>query len=83
VNYRHAFHAGNFADLLKHAAVTLLMDRLTSAGDPVLVLDSHAGAGIYALDGAMALKSGEARAGILRLAPTARGRSGSIPGRRC
>lgn len=64
MNYRHAFHAGNFADLVKHAAITLIVDRLTEDSEPFLVLDSHAGAGAYELDGEMARKSGEADSGI-------------------
>ena len=67
MNYRHAFHAGNFADLVKHAAVTLIMDRLTAAAQPLLVVDSHAGAGAYDLEGELARKSKEAEAGIGRL----------------
>jgi 23S rRNA (adenine2030-N6)-methyltransferase len=67
VNYRHAFHAGNFADLVKHAAITLIMDRLLNLPEPLLVLDTHAGAGTYDLGGDLARKSGEAEAGIVRL----------------
>lgn len=67
MNYRHAFHAGNFADLVKHAAVTLIMDRLGAAREPLLVVDSHAGAGAYDLAGDLARKSKEAEAGIVRL----------------
>ena len=67
MNYRHAFHAGNFADLVKHAAITLVMDRLVAVSDPLLVLDTHAGAGLYDLEGEMARRSGEAAAGVLRL----------------
>ena len=67
MNYRHAFHAGNFADLVKHAAVTLIMDRLVALPEPLLVVDSHAGAGLYDLQGDMAQKSREAEAGVLRL----------------
>jgi 23S rRNA (adenine2030-N6)-methyltransferase len=67
VNYRHAFHAGNFADLIKHAAIGLIMDRLVAAPEPLLVLDSHAGAGLYDLTGDAARKSGEADAGVARL----------------
>jgi 23S rRNA (adenine2030-N6)-methyltransferase len=64
MNYRHAFHAGNFADVVKHAALTQLLARLTA---PVHVIDTHAGAGVYDLSGDAAAKSGEAKAGILRL----------------
>ena len=67
MNYRHAFHAGNFADLVKHTAITLIMDRLAAVAEPLLVLDSHAGAGVYDLDGEMARKSGEAKVGIVQL----------------
>jgi 23S rRNA (adenine2030-N6)-methyltransferase len=67
LNYRHVFHAGNFADLIKHAAVTLIMDRLIARPQSLLVLDSHAGAGTYDLTGDLARKSGEALAGIIPL----------------
>jgi 23S rRNA (adenine2030-N6)-methyltransferase len=67
LNYRHAYHAGNFADLVKHAAVGLILDRMLSDAAPVLAVDTHAGAGLYDLSGAMARKSGEADAGIVRL----------------
>jgi 23S rRNA (adenine2030-N6)-methyltransferase len=67
MNYRHAFHAGNFADLLKHAVVLQLVDRLTAAGGPLQVFDTHAGAGAYDLRGEEARKSGEAEAGLFRL----------------
>lgn len=66
MNYRHAFHAGNFADLVKHAALLQLLGRLTDAG-PLSVLDTHAGRGLYDLQGDEARKSGEAAAGIIRL----------------
>jgi 23S rRNA (adenine2030-N6)-methyltransferase len=67
LNYRHAFHAGNFADLAKHAAVGLVLDRLLADGAALRVVDTHAGAGLYDLTGTMARKSGEAEAGVLRL----------------
>lgn len=67
MNYRHAFHAGNFADLVKHACLTLLMDRLTDQPGPLTVVDTHAGAGAYDLSGDMARKSGEAERGVVRL----------------
>ena len=66
MNYRHAFHAGNFADLVKHAALLAMLRELTKGG-PVTVVDTHGGAGLYDLSGEMALKSGEASAGIGRL----------------
>ena len=67
MNYRHAFHAGNFADLVKHAALLRLMADLTAKGPPLTVIDTHAGRGLYDLAGAEARKSGEAEAGIVRL----------------
>jgi 23S rRNA (adenine2030-N6)-methyltransferase len=67
LNYRHAFHAGNFADLVKHAALLRLLAELTKAGGPLTVIDTHAGRGVYDLAGPEARKSGEAEAGIARL----------------
>ncbi|HEX5961752.1 MAG TPA: 23S rRNA (adenine(2030)-N(6))-methyltransferase RlmJ [Rhodanobacteraceae bacterium] len=67
MNYRHAFHAGNFADVFKHAILLALLDALTAKGKSLCYLDTHAGAGSYALDGAEALKTGEWRDGIGRL----------------
>jgi len=67
LNYRHAFHAGNFADLVKHAALLQLLARLTAQTGPLSVIDTHAGRGLYDLAGVEAKKSGEAEAGIARL----------------
>ncbi len=67
MNYRHAFHAGNFADLLKHAILVAALARLVTKGAPITVIDTHAGAGLYELDGPAAKASGEAAAGIGRL----------------
>jgi 23S rRNA (adenine2030-N6)-methyltransferase len=66
LNYRHAFHAGNFADLVKHAALLQLLARL-QGGSPLTVIDTHAGRGRYDLAGPEARRSGEAEAGIVRL----------------
>jgi 23S rRNA (adenine2030-N6)-methyltransferase len=77
MNYRHGFHAGNFADLLKHAALCELLRLLTAKDKKLFVLDTHAGAGGYDLGGSLASRTREAEAGILRLA--AAPRSG-IPG---
>ena len=65
MNYRHSFHAGNFADLVKHALVLWLL-RERQAGGPVTVLDTHAGAGLYDLTGD-ATRLREAEAGVARL----------------
>jgi 23S rRNA (adenine2030-N6)-methyltransferase len=67
LNYRHAFHAGNFADLVKHAALLRLLSELTATGGPLTVIDTHAGRGLYDLAGPEARKSGEAEAGIVQL----------------
>jgi 23S rRNA (adenine2030-N6)-methyltransferase len=67
MNYRHAFHAGNFADLVKHAALTLMLRQMTAQAGPLTVIDTHGGAGVYELDSDMAARSGEAAVGIGRL----------------
>ncbi|MFL5296495.1 MAG: 23S rRNA (adenine(2030)-N(6))-methyltransferase RlmJ [Phenylobacterium sp.] len=67
LNYRHAFHAGNFADLVKHAALLALLARLQAGAGALSVIDTHAGRGLYDLAGPEARKSGEAEAGILRM----------------
>ena len=67
MNYRHAYHAGNVADCLKHALLVWLLRAMARKPAPFVVLDSHAGAGRYDLAGAEARCSGEARGGILRL----------------
>jgi 23S rRNA (adenine2030-N6)-methyltransferase len=67
LNYRHAFHAGNFADLVKHAGLLRLLGELTAKGPPLTVIDTHAGRGLYDLAGEEARKSGEAEAGVARL----------------
>ena len=64
MNYRHAYHAGNFADLVKHAA---LLEVLARMDRPLTVVDTHAGAGRYDMAGPEALRSGEAAAGVGRL----------------
>lgn len=68
MNYRHAFHAGNFADLVKHASLLAVLSRLTADPAPLLIVDTHAGAGMYDLEGAEAVRSREAAAGAARLA---------------
>ena len=66
MNYRHAFHAGNFADCTKHALLVWLLRALARKPAPFAVLDTHAGAGRYDLSG-VAERTGEWRAGIGRL----------------
>ena len=67
MNYRHAFHAGNHADVLKHVVLLALCDALTAKPAPLFALDTHAGRGLYALDGNSAQRTGEAEGGIGRL----------------
>lgn len=67
MNYRHAFHAGNHADVLKHVVLLALCDALTAKPAPLFALDTHAGRGLYALDGTSAQRTGEAEGGIGRL----------------
>lgn len=67
MNYRHAFHAGNFADVFKHAILLALLDALMRKDTPLCYLETHAGRGRYALDDAQADKTGEWRDGIARL----------------
>jgi 23S rRNA (adenine2030-N6)-methyltransferase len=66
MNYRHGFHAGNFADVVKHAVLVLLVDSLREKPQPFCVIDTHAGAGSYDLGGEAA-RTGEFRHGIMRL----------------
>ncbi len=67
MNYRHEFHAGNFADVFKHAALTRILVHLREKLQPFRVIDTHAGAGLYDLASAEASRSGEWRDGIARL----------------
>jgi 23S rRNA (adenine2030-N6)-methyltransferase len=67
VNYRHAFHAGNFADCMKHAVLAWLLRALMRKSAALFMLDTHAGAGRYDLDGEPAARTGEWRKGIGRL----------------
>lgn len=73
MNYRHAFHAGNHADCLKHALLLLLLDALKRKDAPFAVLDTHAGRGVYDLSADEAARTGEAARGALRLAAVADG----------
>lgn len=72
MNYRHGYHAGNFADLLKHTALCELLRLMTSKDKKLFVLDTHAGAGGYDLAADKARRTGEAEAGIVRLMAEAR-----------
>lgn len=67
MNYRHAFHAGNFADVVKHIVLTRILLYLHEKPAPFRVIDTHAGAGLYDLAGDEAERTGEWRTGIARL----------------
>ena len=67
MNYRHAYHAGNFADVVKHAVLARLLVHLCSKPAPYRVIDTHAGAGSYDLAGPEATRSQEWHGGIGRL----------------
>ncbi len=64
MNYRHAYHAGNHADVLKHALLARALERLVAKDKPLAVLDAHAGLGTYDLQGIAASKTGEWQSGI-------------------
>jgi len=67
LNYRHAFHAGSFADVVKHAVMVRILRHLRAKPAAFRVIDTHAGAGLYDLAGPEANRSPEWRAGIARL----------------
>jgi 23S rRNA (adenine2030-N6)-methyltransferase len=67
MNYRHSYHAGNFADVAKHLAEVAILTHLAKKDAPFAVIDSHAGRGLYDLASEDARKTGEAKAGIERI----------------
>jgi 23S rRNA (adenine2030-N6)-methyltransferase len=67
LSYRHAFHAGNHADVLKHTVLIQLLRYLNQKETPYTYVDTHAGAGMYALDSSEAVKNAEFDSGIGRL----------------
>jgi len=67
LSYRHAFHAGNHADVLKHLVLTLCIEHMNAKNKPYTLVDTHAGAGQYAIDSDEARKTGEYIDGIARL----------------
>jgi 23S rRNA (adenine2030-N6)-methyltransferase len=67
MNYRHAYHAGNFADVLKHVVLVALLDHLGKKPAPYFFMDTHAGRGAYPLGAAETQRAGEYRDGIARL----------------
>ncbi|MDB5739712.1 MAG: hypothetical protein JWP16_752 [Alphaproteobacteria bacterium] len=75
MNYRHGYHAGNFADVVKHIALVAIIQHLKRKDTPFAVIDTHAGRGFYDLSGEHAGKTGEAQNGIARL----QGLAGAMP----
>lgn len=67
LSYRHGFHAGNNADVLKHLILCAVISYIRKKDKPFTIIDTHAGGGIYRLNDAMAEKTGEAEDGIVRL----------------
>ncbi len=67
-SYRHAFHAGNHADVLKHTTLIATLRHLMHKDSALMLVDTHAGAGLYRLDSEFSDTSGEARDGIFKLA---------------
>ena len=69
LSYRHGFHAGNFADVLKHMVLIHVLEYMKQKEKPLRLIDTHAGAGVYKLNGAQAQKNREFDNGIARLWP--------------
>lgn len=67
LSYRHAFHAGNFADVLKHSVLTLILEYITRKEKGFTYIDTHSGAGMYQLADKYAQKTGEFKRGIAKL----------------
>ena len=64
LSYQHGYHAGNFADVIKHVTLTRLLNYMVNKEKPLLYLDTHSGRGMYDLQDKKALKTGEAQQGI-------------------
>ncbi|MCE3253170.1 MAG: rRNA ((2030)-N(6))-methyltransferase RlmJ [Cellvibrio sp.] len=67
LSYRHGFHAGNFADVLKHTVLVHMLEYMTQKDKPLRIIDTHAGAGVYKLNGPQAQKNREFDNGIGQL----------------
>lgn len=67
MNYKHAYHAGNFADVAKHILLLQLLSQFSAKAKPYYVLDAYGGRGLYSLESTEATKTGEANKGILAL----------------
>ena len=69
LSYQHLFHAGNPADVHKHALLSFALDYLTQKDKPLTYIETHAGRGLYDLTAPEAEKTGEARVGVEKLGP--------------
>ena len=67
LSYRHGFHAGNFADVLKHTVLVHMLEYMIQKDKPLRIIDTHAGAGVYKLNGPQAQKNREFDSGISQL----------------
>ena len=67
LSYQHIYHAGNLADVHKHALLAFVLEYMTRKDKPLSYLETHAGRGLYRLDATEARRTGEAAAGIMRL----------------
>ena len=67
MNYRHAYHAGNFADVVKHVALVAILQHLRKKDSAFAVIDTHAGRGLYDLNAAEATRTNEAENGIVKV----------------
>ncbi|GAA6143072.1 23S rRNA (adenine(2030)-N(6))-methyltransferase RlmJ [Hydrogenophaga sp. 5NK40-0174] len=79
LSYRHAFHAGNHADVLKHSVLLALLQYLKQKDGGVLMVDTHSGAGLYRLDKEQALTSGESLQGIHAVRQAAANKPDKVP----
>ena len=77
MNYRHAFHAGNHADVLKHIVLTRLIALMSRKEQPFAYIDTHAGLGLYDLQGDQASRTGEYLDCLLYTSPSPRDQRGS------
>lgn len=68
LSYQHSYHAGNLADVHKHAVLACILDYLVKKDKPLSYIETHSGRGLYDLSSPEAIKTGEANAGILRIA---------------
>ncbi|MGI4949772.1 MAG: 23S rRNA (adenine(2030)-N(6))-methyltransferase RlmJ, partial [Janthinobacterium lividum] len=66
MNYRHSFHAGNTADVVKHSLLIALVRALQQKQSALTLIDTHAGCGLYDLDCEAAQRTGESTQGVLR-----------------